>query len=309
MRKLSIAIAVLGALAWAGPAGVAWGQFAAPSIVPSSFTADNPAVVKWGSPSAIGLGGGTQKFTTDPKTQDVNYTEGNAGLRLVGETLALGLAAQHVADTTAGISDTIDYGAVDIGLQTGNSLAWGLGYNSAKEVQNHTTIQFSQPTFGISIRLAELWFIGAVGGQETVKFTDTTGLFTNFQVQRNTFGGGVGFRRGGTVNVHMEVFGLSKAKSDTDNGAFAPAETTTGGTVEFTFWSFLIGASTRHTDIKSGGQFTSTDVTTADIGYAPRQGLAITLHGEMDKDKLDPASRPPNFNDTTLGTVQITYQF
>jgi hypothetical protein len=278
--------------------------------VPGTFTSDNPAAIKWGAPSRIGFGALVAKSVNQPSNTNYEYSGGGAGFRAVGETLAFGLSAAHIADMEAGFEDVKDIASANVALQTGSSIAWGLGYNSGKTSQDSFESETKESVFGISVRLGELWFAGATIGREAKNQKDTS-VPTRFSAERDTIQYGLGFRRGGSVLVHIEAFGGHKNELK-DGSVSLGSEDAAGGTMEFTFGPILIGGSAQHVtfhDVSTQFGIESADITTGDLGWAPRQGFSLVLHYESHYVKFDQAAVPIDYRKEELGAVQATWQF
>ncbi len=309
MRRVAIG-AMLGGMAVMGAAGAAWGQIAAPSLAPGTFSSENPAAIKWGAPSRFGAGYLAEHDTNTPSNQHTDYTGASGGFRLVGESLALGFETQGKQDQEDNLHDERGTSSAALAVQTGPVLAWGLGYNAFNQTLNSAKTATKEPDLGLSLRLGEIWFIGGTVGRESTSHKDQLAPATEFYGDRDVVRAGIGFRRGGTVLMHMEAFAINKRDYDTTALGKFGGESTSGGTVEFTFWSFLLGGSARHTKVHA--TLTDTiDLMTADIGYAPREGLSLTLHYESQKVvfKQQPTDLEPPTLKSELGTVQLTYQF
>ncbi len=310
MRSAGIGLALLaGVVLPAGVATVGWGQIAAPSLVPGTFSSENPAAIKWGAPSRIGAAVVSQRDVDTPGNQKTDYAGASGGFRLVGETLALGAEGLHLEDLESNLHDVRDFASAALALQTGNSIAWGLGYNSGKQTLNTVKTESREPNLGISLRLGEVWFVGGTVGRESLSSKDALIPALNFYGDRDVLRAGIGFRRGGTVLMHVEAFAISKLDYDTKFGKFA-GEDTSGGTLEFTFWSFLLGGSTRHTQVHNAVTDTI-DLTTADVGWAPRQGISLTLHYEEARVAFiqRPADLAAPTKKSTLEAVILAYLF
>ena len=311
MRSVGIGLALLaGMVLPAGIATVAWGQIAAPSIVPGTLSSENPAAIKWGAPSRLGAAAVSQRDVDNPGNHATAYAGASGGFRLVGETLALGAEGLHLEDQESNLHDVRDSSSAALALQTGNSIAWGLGYNTFKQTLNTVKTNSREPDFGISLRLGEVWFVGGTVGRESLSHKDALLPAADFYGERDVLRAGLGFRRGGTVLVHVEAFAINKPDFDTKTQGKFGGEDTSGGTLEFTFWSFLLGGSTRHTQMHHA--LTDTiDHTTGDVGWAPRGGFSLTLHYEETRVAFiqQPTDLVPPKKVSTLESVVLAYLF
>ncbi|HEX7926206.1 MAG TPA: hypothetical protein VF678_01365, partial [bacterium] len=242
-----------------------------------------------------------------PGNTNTDYTGADVGFRAVGERFAFGIEQKHLADQEASIKDVSDLGSASLALQTGDSLAWGVGYNTDKQVTDTTDADIKEPVFGVSLRLAEIWFFGAAIGRESEKYKDTSGTPFTLSADRQTTRYGVGFRRGGSVLVHIEAFGGHKNELRDGVISFG-SEDFTGGTLEFALGPVFIGGSTKRITYSQQGR-DYTNVTTGDIGYVPRQGFALTLHYEGTYTKFDFASTSMDYTKTEISSLQFTWLF
>jgi hypothetical protein len=319
MRNRWYAAALFAASAvLAGGAPPALAQIAAPLLIPATFSGENPAVIKWGAPSRVGFGGVGQRTTTDPATERIDFGGGFAGLRLVGETLAFGVEAVSLNDRESSIKDTREFVSAALAAQNGNVLAWGIGYQAFKQEQDGGTglqnfaMESKEQVFGVSLRLADVWYIGGAVGRESVsqQFHDPfLAIDSRFYGERDTARAGLGFRRPGTVLVHAEVFGISRSDFDTrPGGNKIGGEDTSGGTLEFIFGNILLGGETRRTKQNDSGDiFTRTS---GDIGWAPRQGFTLTLHYELRKMEVKtPMPGEPESVTDEMGAVVFAWLF
>jgi hypothetical protein len=293
-------------------ATLAQGQVAAPSLVPGTFGAENPAVIKWGSPSRIGVLAQQAVRVTDPvpgtpSVPAIEFTGAGGGFRLVGETVALGGEVNHLETQGATPTEKHDRFNGSLALLSGTALALGLGYDG---YQDETSATLATPgfktegkvtTLGFSLRMGESLFVGSAVGRESVAHTLLTAPVASDYGERDVFKVGAAWRRAGTVLVHAEAFNISKADfSGTVNGG----EETTGGTLEFVFGPVLLAYQGRRSRINNL-PVAVVDAQAADIGWAPRTGFSLAVHAEDRVIRADAFTPPPPAPPTPVAAATI----
>ncbi|HUJ75253.1 MAG TPA: hypothetical protein VL359_10360, partial [bacterium] len=285
----------LGALLLAGAPPPACGQFAAPSIVPFTFVTPNPAAMQWGAPSSVGAAESQSQQVSGAQGDKQNFLGAAAGLRLVGDYVSAAVEGSHEESRFQGLNSHTDLYAGALGLRLNDLLTLGIGQThqdvrqgiSASPApfnlpQQNAGLDGDSPALGLSLRLGETFFIGAAEARDYVKFTDLSYLpGPPVTTYRNQVLYGLGFRWGGAVLAHLEAYGIDKADY-VDPAVVGGKETVRGGTLEFNIHGFLLAYNLSHTDRDAG--FNSTDHGVLDIGYAPRQGLSIVAHGDVQQD-------------------------
>ena len=294
MRILIVSIFLLFA------ATLARGQVATPSLVPGAFTGENPAVIKWGAPSRIGA-----STIQGPRMQDGTpgwtYVSGaGGGFRLVGETVALGGQSVHLDTQPPALHEMSDAFNISLAFQSGTSLSLGFGYDGFAREDSVQKISGKVSSLGVSLRMGERLFFGAVSGQESARIETLASPTTPTHTQRDVTKVAAAVRRAGTVLVHAEVFGIEMGNY---YGMITGAEKTEGGTLEFCFGPVLMAYSERTTRI---GGIPNKKVSTqsADIGWAPRTGLSAVLHGEERVTSTD--ATPPTTGRDQLFAFALT---
>jgi hypothetical protein len=306
----------------AGTSHEAAAQVAAPSLVPFTFTTENPAAIQWGGPSRIGIGAGQQQVTASSGfTDNPNYTASGAGVRLVGERFSVSAdtvrfdRVHKPATVPTGETDNSEDDNGAIAAKLGSHLALGLGH-SVNEQQSAGAIQPTRireitSQAGLSLRLGEWFFLGGSTGRDVVNYKDFATATNDFHTQRDVTKYGVGIRTGGAVLTHLEYYVVDKQKyADRTSPLLVAAnfgsghETSRTGVAEFNFRGLLLGYSTTHTELDTGGPTVDSDI--ADIGWAPYTGLTVVAHAQVSKFK----SPSPAFTLTgSLYAVTVTYLF
>ncbi len=302
---------LLAALLLAG-AGSAQAQVAAPSLVPFGFVTENPAVMQWGAPSRVGVAYGQFQQTLDPPVGPaLNDTLYSAGIRLVGNYLSAAVDGTHtetsgVASFTAN-SDTLN-GA--LGVRLGPMVTFGVAQNSRTvKVTGDPSPESDQvdaPGIGVSVRLGEWFFLGAGEAREYLSQTVTGVTPGTLTTYRDIEKYGIGIRTGTTVLMHLEYYYIGRTNYNDPilpNTIFFSGKETQGvGVAEFIFGPILVGYRQSHVDRNSGEP--TTDLQVADLGWAPRLGLSVTLHGEVQQEKAAAFT-----NTTTTYAVAAAYLF
>ena len=276
-RMFIVGAALLVALA----AGTAQAQVATTDFVPAApnfvhpagsgvngatITPDNPAALAWGMPSRIAVGKlkGTLK---DNGVPDRDFSGDFVGFRFVGSLLGIAVAEQTVKDDSP-----VNFGTYDrtvtaqLSLNLGNRLALGIGAGKASQPPTLTSIPRQQ--IGASLRLGDIWYVGAAFYQD--KLEPAPG----FSFKRNGTLLGVALRTEGTVRWYV---GLDHV--DLKDFDVVPAS---GGikidraSVQMLAGWFLLGASTSHVK-PTGSNASSVHHAAYDIGFVPMQGLAVSL--------------------------------
>jgi hypothetical protein len=327
---------VAAGLFWA--AGTAWGQVAAPPLTPGTFALENPAAIKWGSPSRVGILGGNLNIDNNPGGPDVKATGFTAGVRLVGGMFAVAAEASQFKSedvtiiwpgTTIPVTAHLksDTQNIQAAVQLGNHIALGAGQRT-ENARNEGTSPVPLPplsrtlvgdeekkvtaTAGVSLRLGEWFFIGAAGGQEKRDHTD---LYSDVSdsATRDVTSAGVGVRTGSTVLFHAEGYVIDKAKfpAATPPVLRSPDERqTTGGTVEFIVGRVLLGYNAEHTNFPNvNDDKDKADAQTVVVGWVPRTGLSIAVHVREEKtfDKVATPGTPQETETIGFQFLAITY--
>lgn len=271
-------------------------QVAAPTLAPlvRTSTSTNPAVLQWGAPSHVGIayGRGDTKAEDDTGFQ---FGEGDADLamaqlRWVGERFSLGAeyystSEQH--DTKAPLPPgpiiDIDTSGAQVALagQLGDMVALGLGYETSEfkftTATDSGTTKGKLPVGGVSVRMGEVFFLGAAYGKETID-----PAFTDSNQDRGVVRYGVGYRQAfGSGAVHLEAFREDRDPYDDPNN---PPDTVdevelTGYAVEAMFGEVLlshVAFSQDSTDVQGGVSSTlQFDSTQSTVGWVPEAGWAV----------------------------------
>ena len=288
---------LLALLALAAPGG-AWAQVAVPRLVPagpSIFDPSsvphaagvvplNPAALQWASPSMAGGGGArTDSTWTAPTPAEPTFHSFYGGGRWVGESFSIGAETVQLEDVEDNLEVRASTNRAAAATQFGDMLALGLGYTSASVLHAQFTTDNVSDTVivqeaGISLRLAESWFLGGSIGREarsrtTIHFSDA-----EWEVERDVAQYAIGYRQGGSVLLHVEVGAVEHAEAIAENGAIVTGHVAQYGTIELNVYNILLGYLV--TNITVPRQERTAVMTQADIGWVPASGIAITARQE-----------------------------
>jgi hypothetical protein len=311
---------VTAGLLWA--AGTAWGQVAAPPLTPGTFALENPAAIKWGAPSRVGILAGTGTFKDNQGSPEFKFTGYSLGLRLVGNMFAVAAEASQLNSDDVVVAPITAHARfssqdVQVAVQLGQSVALGVGqrtettrleYSSPfPPTTSGTSVESVTPVAGVSLRLGEYFFLGAAAGQEERTVTD---LITNAGVaaKRDVTKAGVGLRTGSTVLFHAEGYAIDKANFSTTAGP-QDGEQRTGATVEVIAGNVLLGYNAEHTTFKHSTDSNDTrDSQFVAVGWAPRMGLSVAVHLREEKTfHLVTAPNPRKIDTFASQVLALTY--
>lgn len=290
MKKVALIISVL----LTSLAGLAQAQVAAPSLLPAQptiistgFLTDNPAVMQWGKPSRVGLGRIEYEFndyeTTTGALTSTNTLDGFfAGIRMVGESFSFALEGSQLdGDLSGGFSVEVSITGFGGSLQVGDAVALGLGKNLLEsEVSSAgvtATTELDLQLAGFSLRLFEVFFIGAAMGTEktTIEFLGTS---DSLSVDLSRYG--IGIMTEGETRWHLEY---NEIKSDYGQsaGVLSSQETDQSTFVaEVGFGPFVVGLRAGRIDMTDTAipQTDSADFARVGVAWAPEKGLGVAAH-------------------------------
>lgn len=309
------AMAVLLALA-AGmlvAAGAASAQVAAPRLTPVAIESDspiNPAVLSWAHNSILAGAYVDASVEVTPSGGTAQEAASGSGLmlqgRYVGEMFAVGGEAfdveNDVEPAIGGGTQESRSSWVGLSAQFGGVLSLGVGQQRIEQTVSGNTggdnaRETTLPMAGISVRLAEVFYIGAAMGDQTFSFEEPNAFPpspASGEAERGVTRLGVGFAmRDGSSGVHLEVYReevdeiveptWSRGKLESD-----------GLTAEVVFADMLLAVEQLKEDrFRSGsGQVSETrEQSTVSIGWVPLEGLTLVAAiGETEFEDLDPAS-------------------
>ncbi|HUJ76290.1 MAG TPA: hypothetical protein VL359_15615, partial [bacterium] len=179
-----------------------------------------------------------------------------------------------------------------------------LGYNTFSTTATRTD---DTAVLGLSLRFAETIFVGATAGKDYAAFEDPAAGAFNFRTYQDVYQYGIGLRQGGSVLIHLEAY-LQDRREFNDPEALSGKEQSTVGLAEINFANVLLGY--RQSETTRDNNLPTTDLTVYEFGVQPRQGLAITLRGEVNQDKYGTGGLYPHTTQTkSTYALAITYQY
>ncbi len=291
-------------------------QVAVPSLVPAaprigdpvydvptaSFVTPNPAAMQWGSPSKWGFGQiDSERRQTQPSQGTLVELSGiYVGFRKVAEDISFGAELLELSDDSNAVLEA-DWDVLDgaVAFQSGDNIAFGVGADRTSTSRNANSLEFDAINLGMSIEVQSNVFIGFAIGTE-----DISSSF-NGDDDRSVQKYGIGYRKGGTVNTHFELYAIEKDEADNPSGEFTDVGTLVG-VAEFNLSNLLLAASYSLTERER--VLLDTTTVTVDIGWAPKNGLAVMFHREnTTTEDTTPANESETETETTA--LSIAFQF
>jgi hypothetical protein len=315
-----IGVMWLAAILWAAAAQA---QVAVPSIVPGIYATENPAAIKWGAPTSVGMGYLESSSQRSQTGSTYGFSGASAGLRWVSERYAVA-GEQTTLDSyqVPGFKEKTSSASGQVAVQLGSSFAIGGGmdsrnldgldisalggiYNRAYVPAGHLARDTSQEGGGgISWRMGDTFFVGASGGRERFTVLDqTSGAFV-LDGSRDVVKAGIGYRRGGRVLTHVEVYSIQRQDFAPPGGTPFGGSTLTAGVLEFNFSGLLVAYTTK------GATATDQSTTTTssyDIGLAGTRGLTFVAHSE--ERKVDRTALGFGKDSDQVTALQVSFLF
>lgn len=295
MGKLTGWIVVL--LLVATPASA---QVAVPEIIPgaprllstrfdlfpqASFTPENPAALRWGSPSRIGGGTINGKSTDSSDILSSDLSGAFGGFRLVGNHIGIAieqvsykleqslLPVEKEASSFALAFSYPDWLAIGISAENRTAIRTPLTGTETDEV--------GSATLGLSLNISDLLFIGYALSDES-RTREILGIKTS--TSRPVSMAGLGLRGGGGLIWHLEISAITKDPFTGNPDIKEEGYDHTQAVLELAFWNMIMTIAGY--DIKGTGTADNVSVEgyTADFGLAPLQGLVLT--GRLERSRL-----------------------
>lgn len=262
----------------------------------ANFTPDNPAALLWGAPTRVGLGG-LRTESTDHVSGETTELRGEfGGLRLVGEVGAFGL--EHLArkDRFA-FNETVTNG--QFSAKVADFLSWGIGGSKTGVDDGSGSTDLESVTLGISFNLWDWLFVGYALGNDELKQITASAELTAIRDLRMF---GVAIRTNGAFRFYIEWYGQEKKPFETAAGPTGEAKVSSGA-LQIIAWNVLVGVATTSIKLDGAGDIR---IGTADLGFAPEQGFAVTAR-LITVDDMDPATSRDVTDETW--SLAVTYQF
>jgi hypothetical protein len=316
MRRFP-AVLLLPFLFWLSGAP-AHAQVAVPSLVPSaprigdpvfdvptvSFVTPNPAAMQWGSPSKWGGGqirSERQQTLPAPPSPIDEFSGLYIGFRKVEKTITFAAELLELSDDT-NVPRTADWDVLDgaVAFQSGDSIAFGVGMDrTSTTTGTGNSLEFNTISLGMSIEVQSNVFIGFAIGTEDISST------FNGDDDRSVQKYGVAYRKGGAINTHFELYAVERDEADNFANEFTDVSTIVG-VAEFNISNLLLAASISQTERDRIGIESAT--VTFDLGWAPKNGLAVMFHQEQTTTEDVNAVVTTEF-ETDTTAISIAFQF
>jgi hypothetical protein len=281
------------------PTGILQAQVAVPTFNPArpNGTSLNPAAQQWGAPSriAVGMVQETEKKTPgNPLNPDSEYAAHGAFVigRYVGESWAIGAegagAESELTDPDTW-NQTTDVGETEVALSglIGDTLAVGLGARTTVltdetkvgVLSSKVEATSSLPVAGLSLRLWESLFLGAVYGNETLSI-DLNGVNV-VEESRPVTRYGIGVRFGDEANGLRAEYGVETRdpiEFEVSPGVFIDAEASTANraALELKVANILVGYEVTTSQEDDFGDDIERTESLVSLGWVPMAGLAVT---------------------------------
>ena len=266
-----------------GTAGLASAQVAAPSLLPNEYTTPNPAIIQWGAPSRVGGGYGEQEVTDDPSTGDLTHTQSIVGFRGVWESFALAGQVAQFETKSGPVDESVEQSTIEGSLRITDWLSIGalnqrLDFSQRQVDGSKFTADSTIMAYGVSLKLAEIFFLGYAQGTDEVDVEFTTGPPTPI-----TFSGsdtrevrlfGAGIRAGSEMRLHAEVYQIEFDPIEIPALSLKAEEVSESVAVLEVAWGNLVaGVTLTQTENKSDDE--DTEKAAYALGWAPMSGLAF----------------------------------
>ena len=290
MKRIALAGALLLLFA-----GTGWAQVALPELTPAApryffsdalgitsvtITPDNPAALQWGKPHRWAFGQ-LKLYEKDPANpaNDQDASGRYAGVRGVGERWAAGIETISTKRSPTTFKETATSGQLSFQVVPG--LALGLGLERGKTDNGTTTDRLKGSTYGLSVNLNKVFYLGYAEGTEDV---DSGGVSASRDVTMM----GVALRTEGKVSWHLAWDQVEK--NDFAGGFTGKGLDMTTATVQAGLGNLLLGVQRFKVVFKSANG--DAKATVVDVGWAPEKGLSV-------------AARVSKGETTALGVVQL----
>lgn len=316
-RTLPLAVACL----LAGAAAQA--QVAAPSIVPAlptffespglataEFVTLNPAAIQWGGPTRIGVSHSDSKRDESGSHRDFGAQAG--GFRLVFQNTAIAAETSRFYDRERNRKQNFETSSGAVSFKPFDWLAvgGGLGNGRRDEVVPPTdnTRKTQVSSYGASVRIGEMFFVGAAAGMDQLDKTDrSTTPATKTEEARPFQIYGVGIRRGGPVTFHIEYYTVHREPYEF--GTAKKEDVTAGvGVAELNWAGVLVGYRGFALESKDTGSKEKTTGAQYTLGWAPASGFAILAHLITADVKDDSSGTAVTIKKETR-SASVVYQF
>ena len=296
-------------------AGMAMAQVAAPQLTPLQIgsTTANPATLQWNDSSLIGggLSSGDQTAVSgsapDPANEGdfkANFVQG----RIVYDFFSIGAETASIeidlGDSAVGVTnEELIVTQYALAFRIGDALALGVGQEKLEFEQSQpptptTTFELSLPIAGVSLRLADIYYLGLAAGTENLKANFLVGEFDR-KVTR--YGAGLRTERN-NFQFHVEVARENREpfKVTAFGQTFDALEQTASTAVAEAIWGNilvggLVATRTQRSEDPAGAPTEDEEISerTIAVGWVPKIGmsLVVTINTQETEDKVNPGDR------------------
>ena len=297
-------------------AGAIQAQVASPRFNPV-FTENpiNPAAMMWSEFSTVGGGYGTAEIEVESGGSSGTLADGTAifaQARVVGEQFAVGgeyFKFDLDADTDifpGGGSFTTDTIGVEGAYKLGDTISIGVGLENEEEEDSVSDESETSTliTVGVSLRIQEVVFLGALVGLDMVEQTSggVSGDGTRTVIR---LGGGYR-KRNGALDMRFELY-LENAGDASGSNLSVDKEEDLGISVEFVFSDILLGVDIINSESTppAGGGTSEEDEVSLTVGWVPEEGIAVV--GQfIDSETTEPSGDVFTFTALLVG---VAWQF
>ena len=286
-------------------------QVAAPTLLPI-FVPENPAVLQRLGQSRIGAGWNqgdseiTDSSTVPPTVSEGDFSGFLVGLSLNGENISFGVQGLE-AEFTEGTEVTVDlsFSSAAIAIPIGDFLTLGIGQENVEieatfdngALRADRNLEATTPLAGVSLKLGNVFYLGAAFGRETAEAIQTTvpsipALNFNAEWERDVMRYGAAIYDTEGTKWHLEV-GVTKKDSTTDTVSNFPIDESkeTFAVIEVIAGGYLIGLKAKDLE-ESDESVTPASVNVTEetreltLGWVPESGWSLTLIvSEIERDE------------------------
>jgi hypothetical protein len=275
-------------------------------VIPTaSFVTPNPAAMQWGAPSR--WGGGTissDREQTAPTTgTPVEFGGIYAGARVLGKDLTVAGYMIELSDDTNAFSLEADWNVVagGVAFQSGDNITFGVSMERADNTISGLSLDINTINLGLSVKASDKIYLGLALGSEDISAASESG---DRSVQKY----GVGYRAGGQSQTHFEAYVVEREENDQFfAGAFSDSSEKVL-VAEVILGSLFLGGS--FSTISQDRNRQEIEALIFDIGWAPKNGLALLYHQETATTEVkDSAGAVTSEDETTTTAISIAWSF
>lgn len=287
--------ALLSALLLCAGAGGALGQVAAPDLVPIAprivgaesrgintlnVVPDNPAAMVWGEGTVIGVGGGSGKERDNRAPTETDQRSRFAGLRLHGGHVALGAEALEIKRVASGGFSPLEERDQNLGVAIRMAGYLALGVSARRNTVASDGLDretLSSTTGGLALNFADWLYLGYGIGQNEIEMLQPLPAVT---AESETVYTGIAVSVGEEWRWYL-AYDVIDESDRRVQGVDLPGTglTRTTTTLQTAYAGWLLGVADTAFDFPEGAILPpEVEQLGVDLGYAPREGLTITLH-------------------------------